>query len=137
MSHLIRAKVICLLSITSLICTAYILMYKPIAQPAPANRNQLSQQLESDSTIRGRFLVYLNGGLSGLILLNSASLKEEKGVHEGFWLLCTLPARKSMEISASSLVLRPFSSYLFGRHGRKAKSARHRSHRARKSKIRI
>lgn len=138
MSHLLRAKLLCLLSITSLVCTAYILMFKPIAQPVSTNRNQLAQQLESQSTFRIRFLNYLNGGLSVLIFLSSAALKEEKGVHEGFWLLCTLPARKSMKISAASLMLKIIShSYLLGYHGWKAKSARYRPHRAGKSKIRI
>lgn len=128
MSHLLRARLMCLLSITSLACTAYILMFKPIAQPVPANRNQLVQQLDSEPKPRDRYLSYLNGGLSVLILLNSAALKDERGVHDGFWLLCTLPARKSMKISASSLKLKTFPSYIFCCYGWKAKSARHRPH---------
>lgn len=103
MSHPLRAKVICLLSITSLLSSAYILMYKPIAQPVPANPNQLGQQIESGFRSKDRYLNYLNGGLSVLVLFNAGALKEEEGVHDGFWLLCTLPARKSIKISALRL----------------------------------
>ena len=75
-------------------------MYKPIARPAPANRHQLGQQIDSEPRPRHRYLNYLNGGLSILVLFSAAALKEQEGVHDGFWLLCTLPARKSIKILA-------------------------------------
>lgn len=88
-------------------------MCKPIDQAAAPNHDQLAQRPESGSIPRDRYLNYVNGTLSLLILLNSAALKEEKGVHEGFWLLCTLPARKSMKTLASTLTLKVFPAVIF------------------------
>ena len=47
----------------------------------------------SDSPIH-QYLPYLNGALTSLIALNTLTISSKKGVHDGFWLLCLLPACK-------------------------------------------
>ena len=138
MSHLLRAKLLCLLSMTSLACTAYILYCKPIPQVVPSDRNQLAQRLESESGPFDRYLSYLNGGLSVLILLSSVALRDERGVHDGFWLLCTLPACKFLRNPSSKNRARTSPrSHIFRRDDWKAKFARHRPHRAGGPEIRV
>lgn len=97
MSQLLRVKLICFLSMTSLACTGFILMFRPIAQTLPSNYDEPVQQLESESTPKDQYLSYLNGFLCVLILLNAAPLRDESNVHDGFWLLCILPFCRSMK----------------------------------------
>ncbi|MCJ1425938.1 hypothetical protein MMC29_003839 [Sticta canariensis] len=89
---LVQARVLCLLSMSSLMCTAYILLFIPKINSDSANRNHTQEILQPASGPIHRYLSFLNGGLSMLILLNVFSLKGKQGVHEGFWLLCILPA---------------------------------------------
>ena len=91
-TSLFQARVLCLLSMSSLMCTAYILLFIPKLNSDAANRNHTQEILQPASGPIRRYLGYLNGGLSMLILLNVFSLKGKRGVHEGFWLLCILPA---------------------------------------------
>ncbi len=83
----------CLLSISSLVCTAYSLIFIPNTKPEPLNRKKKVKSIfhPQAGPIR-QYISHLNGGLSMLILLNAPSLKDKQGVHEGFWLLCILPA---------------------------------------------
>ena len=92
MSRPLQAKLICLLSISSLICTAYILVCIPIATPESANRKQAKHIYPSASRPILWYINYLNGGLSILILLNAFNFKNKEGVHRGFWLLCFIPS---------------------------------------------
>lgn len=77
---------------TSLIGTAYSLVFVPATQPKPANRLQLVRDFDQKAGPINSYLGYLNGCLSLLVLLNALNLKDKDGVHEGFWLLCILPA---------------------------------------------
>lgn len=92
MSQPLQARLICLLSISSLMCTAYILIFIPNATPEPANRKQAMHISQSTARPIHQYISYLNGGLSILILLNAFSFKNKQGVHEGFWLLCIIPS---------------------------------------------
>jgi hypothetical protein len=69
-------------------------MIKPIAQQVQEDLNPRYQLLDTASKPIHRYLDYLNAILSLLILLNSVAFKDDSGVHDGFWLLCALPARK-------------------------------------------
>ncbi|MCJ1461706.1 hypothetical protein MMC07_000304 [Pseudocyphellaria aurata] len=91
-SSLFQAKILCLLSMSSLLCTAYVLIFVPKDKPDASNREPAQQIQQPRSGPVRRYINYLNGGLSMLILLNALTLKERRGVHEGFWLLCILPA---------------------------------------------
>lgn len=84
----------CTLSVSSLIATAYILIFVPNNQSEPSNPKQLSQISRfQDGPIR-QYINLLNGALAVLIVLNVPTLVNKQGVHEGFWLLCLLPFRE-------------------------------------------
>ena len=91
-SQLVQAKLIDLLAITSLMCTAHILMSMPSSKSQRAQTSYFGRPLEANSSPIERYIDYFNGGLSFLILLNAFSYRGKQGVHEGFWLLCVLPA---------------------------------------------
>jgi len=92
MSRLISAKLISLLSMSSLIATAYILVFVPNTRENKINSGEPSQQLQSEQGPIHKHINYLNGGLSLLIAINAFGFRDKRGVHEGFWLLCLLPA---------------------------------------------
>lgn len=77
---------------TSLVGTAYSLVFVPATQSKPANRQQLVRDFDQKTGPINSYLGYLNGFLSLLIFLNALNLKNKEGVHEGFWFLCLLPA---------------------------------------------
>lgn len=84
----------CTLSVSSLIATAYILIFVPNNQSDPSKSKQLSQISRfQDGPIR-QYINLLNGALVVLIVLNVPTLMNKQGVHEGFWLLCLLPFRE-------------------------------------------
>ena len=91
MSRLLQVKLISILSMTSLVATAYILIFipnsRPVSSKKPMGHRQSSQELGPVK----KYIEYLNGGLSALIALNAVGLRDKRGVHEGFWLLCFLP----------------------------------------------
>ena len=91
MSRLLQVKLISVLSMTSLIATAYILVFVPNTRPASSKKASSRRQLASEPGPVHHYIEYLNGGLSLLIGLNAISFKDKPGVHEGFWLLCFLP----------------------------------------------
>lgn len=91
-SQPLQAKLICLLSISSLICTAYILIFIPNSRAEPANHKQPMTISQSTTGPIHRYISYLNGGLSILILLNALKFKNQQGVHESFWVLCIVPS---------------------------------------------
>lgn len=94
-SQLMQARLLCCFSITSLTCTAYILMFVPNVRFKPRSGGLAKNQPEPGPRLLHQLMSPLNGGLSILILLNAFTIKGQDGVHEGFWLLCTLPACKS------------------------------------------
>lgn len=93
MSRLLQVKLISLLSMTSLIATAYILVFVPNTRAESPERARSRREVQSkpEQGPVHKYISYLNGGLSLLIALNAMSFKDKQGVHEGFWLLCLLP----------------------------------------------
>lgn len=91
MSRLVQAKLISLLCITSLIATAYILVFVPNTRLSPPIRAKSKRKLELESRPFHQYIVYLDGALSLVCALNSITFKDRRGVHDGFWLLCLLP----------------------------------------------
>ena len=91
MSRLLQAKIISVLSMTSLIATAYTLIFIPNTRPASSKKASSRRQVATEPGPVHQYIGYLNGGLSLLIGLNAISFKDKGGVHEGFWLLCFLP----------------------------------------------
>lgn len=84
----------CALSVSSLIATAYILIFIPNIQSEPSNSEQPSQVSRfRDGPIR-QYINFLNGALAVLIVINVPTLMIKQGVHEGFWMLCLLPFRE-------------------------------------------
>lgn len=88
-SSLLSVKIVDLLAIASLSCTAYSLMSMGPNDAVVANaRKTRSNGAQGPMT---RYIDFLNGGLSFLVSLNALSFRGRHGVHEGFWLLCVLP----------------------------------------------
>lgn len=84
----------CTLSVSSLIATAYILIFVPYNQSEPSRSNQPDQISRfRDGHIR-QYISLLNGALAVLIVMNVPTFMNKQGVHEGFWLLCLLPFRE-------------------------------------------
>lgn len=97
MSGLVQAKLVSLLCVTSLIATAYILVFIPNTRPEPPNRTKLMRQLEPELGPVRQYISYLNGALSLVCALNSATFRDKRGVHDGFWVICLLPVgRRSL-----------------------------------------
>ena len=91
MSNLVQAKLVSLLCMTSLIATAYILVFIPNTRPESPNRVKLKKQLEPESGPIRQYISYLNGALSLVCALNSITFRDKRGVHDGFWVICLLP----------------------------------------------
>lgn len=102
MSRLVQVKIVDLLAITSLVCTAHILISMPNRKPAEAHLSYLGRPLSPDAGPLERCIDYLNSGLSLLVLLSAFSYRGKQGVHEGFWLICTLPAGGSFPSYSSA-----------------------------------
>ena len=94
-SGLIQAKLVSLICITSLIATAYILAFIPKSSPQSLNQAKSKRHLEPESGPVHRYFSYLNGALSLVCALNSIMFRDKTGVHDGFWVLCLLPAGRS------------------------------------------
>ena len=95
-----QRKFIALLSISSLLCTAYILFFQPKSEATGKRMNTRAPP--------GPLLQhgpYLNGVLSLLIGLSSLMMDDKAMDHDGFWLLCLLPVGKYL--SHTSVVRRP------------------------------
>jgi len=82
----LRVTIVSLSSIASLTMTGYVLLSVPSrwsgssGRAGPANPTPLKQ-----------YIIYLNGGFSLLLALNSFSFVGEADVQEGFYVLCLLP----------------------------------------------
>ena len=94
-SQSLLAKLICLLSITSLLASAYMLLYIPLVSDQTADRRGKRPvrdiALEPESGPLKRYLGLLNGALSMLVSFNAIRFRGGPGVHDGFWLLCLVP----------------------------------------------
>lgn len=84
-----QQRLIALLSLSSLVCTAYILYFMPVeAQERKGKRAMY--KIEAEKGPVERYLVYLDGGLAGLLLL-AAGRSWQKGLGDDAWREC-LPA---------------------------------------------
>ena len=95
MSRLLSVKVISILSMSSLVATAYILIFIPTARSDEGRIEQPRTQPQLRASPVQKYIGYLNGTLSILIAFNAIGFKGKRGVHEGFWLLCILPLGES------------------------------------------
>ncbi|MCJ1255729.1 hypothetical protein MMC24_003546 [Lignoscripta atroalba] len=93
-SRSLQAKFICLLSITSHLSTAYILLFIPNKKLPPGDRRQQPKLFAPEPGPINKYLSSLNAGLSLLIAMSAITFRGRSGVHEGFWVLCLLPGRK-------------------------------------------
>lgn len=82
-----QPKLLCILSITTIFSTAYILVFIPTAK----GRGTGSSSSPKLSPVQ-KYLPYLVGILSLLIGVNGMGWKDRIGVHDGFWILSWLPA---------------------------------------------
>lgn len=87
-SSLFQAKLVCLLSISSICTSGYALMMIPSDRPQQDLRGFGGA---SYSSPLAAYLVPLNGGLSLCLGLGAMHMRLKQDVHEGFWLLCLLP----------------------------------------------
>ena len=88
-SSALQPRMMCILSITSIFATAYMLVFIPTRKRSGNTINQVPV-----SSPISKYLSYLNGALSLLIGLNGMAWKDRRGAHDGFWVLTWLPAGK-------------------------------------------
>lgn len=86
-----QVKLIDVLAITSLMCTAYILHSIPDGRPPDAATSLLGRPIEAGSGPIDLYVDYLNGGLSLLIFVSGFPYRGRQGVHEYYWIFCALP----------------------------------------------
>lgn len=89
-----RQRLIALLSISSLACTAYILHFMPIQAPERKGKRPL-YQLEAEKGPVGKYLVHMNAALAALLLV-AAAVSWNKALREDAW-------REALPASMSSL----------------------------------
>lgn len=93
MSPLYLVKLISFFCVSSLLATAYILVFIPNEKSSGTNRPPKNlTTFPADSKPVHKYLPYLNGMLSLLLAINAINWRGRRGVHEGFWMLCLLPA---------------------------------------------
>lgn len=97
-SRLVQVKIIDLLAITSSICTASVLMFMPNSKPQDAELSYLGRPIDANTGPLERYIDYLNGGLTLLVLPNAFLYRGTQGVHEGFWSICVLPFGRSPQL---------------------------------------
>ena len=88
-SSALQAKLLGFLSLTSILATAYTLLFIPTG----AGRNASTKTFfrSSGLTPVQKYLPILNAALSFLVGLNGLSWHGRPGVHDGFWILSWLP----------------------------------------------
>jgi hypothetical protein len=91
-----RAKLLGFLSMTSVLATAYCLVFIPNKKPNHAAQDQAISTASSRRRVLHRWLPYLNGALAVLIAVNGYGWRGRKGVHDGFWVICLLPTGKKV-----------------------------------------
>ncbi|KAK4610085.1 hypothetical protein CLAFUW4_13533 [Fulvia fulva] len=78
-----RQRLIALLSVSSLAATAWILHYQPIEAPDKKGKRPV-YQVEAGKGPVEKYLVYLNAGLAGLLVV-AAMLSWRRGLGEDAW----------------------------------------------------
>ena len=90
------AKFISLLAITSLLASAYTLLYIPLpskqTQDPKVKRPMRDLEPEPELGPLKRYLIPLNGALSVLVSLNATRFRDRPVVPGGFWLFCYVPS---------------------------------------------
>ncbi len=86
-----RTSLFCLLAITSLLSTSFIMRYLPVAPSHLKLKQPRPYYIEVDGPVE-LYLPYLNGGVSVLLLLASWSLRRRPNSQEGLWVFLLLPA---------------------------------------------
>ena len=87
-----RQRLIALLGLSSMACTAYILHFMPIEAPDKKGKRPV-YQVEADKGPVERYIVYLNAALAGLLLI-AAALSWRRRNREDAWREA-LPSSKS------------------------------------------
>ncbi len=88
-----KQRLISLLSVSSLVCSAYILYFLPIERPDKKGKRPLYRVQAEKGPVES-YLLYMNAALAGLLLL-AATLSWRKGFVEDSWREA-LPASKSI-----------------------------------------
>ena len=91
-SRSVQAKLVSFLNMTSLLATAYILVFISSKKPDLVRGKRSLTRFQDKPGPMHQYLPKLNGGFSFLLALNAIVWRQRSGVHEGFWLLCLLPA---------------------------------------------
>ena len=95
MSPLYQVKLVSFFCVSSLVATAYMLAFIPNEKGGGESRpREIFTLSAADSKPILKYLRYLNGTLSLLLAINATHWRGRRGVHEGFWMLCLLPAGK-------------------------------------------
>ena len=97
-----RQRLIALLSISSLICTGYILHFVPIAAPDRKGKRPVYQVEAAKGPVE-KYLVYLNAALAALLLL-AATVSWRKSLREDAWREA-LPASRTTSMTLYLLKL--------------------------------
>ena len=94
-----------LLSISSLLCTAYILAFQPnvTSKQIGAIQGKTPPQWKQES-LQTYVLPLLNGVLTLVIGLHTFTFYDKQGVLQGFWLMCMLPAGTSQRSRSKQAV---------------------------------
>lgn len=87
-SSSLQMQLISLLAISSLGCTAYVLLSTPTTHET---RRETVPTTSGPQMPPRAYIDYFNGGLSLLVGSNALYFEGKKGVDDGFWLLCMLP----------------------------------------------
>jgi hypothetical protein len=91
----------CLLSVTSLVSSAYTMYFVPATDPAaghqqrrPSSRhkNKIPVLNATDTSPVNQYLPYLNAAIASLLVLASLAYRSRTDVPEGLWLFLLLPA---------------------------------------------
>ena len=110
-SSLFRAKLVGLIGICSLSCSAFALIAVPTTKPVTNEEPSHGITYEKDSGPLRKYVLPMNGALSLLIGLNSLVFYGKRGVHEGFWILCLIPAgeltRNGRDIKQLVTIVKP------------------------------
>ena len=103
-SRAYQAKLLCLLGITSVLATAYTLLFIPTKKSGPPPSIRLAAA-EKDLSPLQRYTPYLNGALSVLILLNGLNWRDRPGAADGLWIVSCLPTGSHSSVTRSTSCL--------------------------------
>ncbi|MCJ1355128.1 MAG: hypothetical protein MMC33_005119 [Icmadophila ericetorum] len=85
------AQLLSVCCVTSLICTAYIL-FIPNTKSRPTSYTDRTKWEKPELSPLQKYLPWLNAVLAGVLACYALPVKWKNETHDGFWLLCALPA---------------------------------------------